>query len=460
MTMDSHNQTCSDRPLCPPYQQRRGGLRPGVFLAVVSGWLGMTAGLLACVPPTPPAAPAPAAAAQPVVTGSLETIDGVRVLRVWGKPAERGYAHGYLLAEDIMAMVSEALLHPKYFPEVQAYESVVRERMIRLMAFQRDRRQELEGVLAGMKARLSEQQLQLPRVDRAVLLDDLVALNTFADWAGMLCSTFSVWDELTEGGETITARNLDYTPLPALRSRQLLIVRPESSATRKAWVTVAWPGVIGAYTAMNEDGVTISMHDVAQEHTPDRGRFIARACVLAEIMERASDADALEVAHEVMKAHAVACGNNIHVSVPFAGQGPAAAVYEYDSDRARGDGVMRRGPGEGDALASGYAMACTNHYRVRAAPTACERMDRIAEAVRTAAAAGRNIDAESARHIIASAANETTLHTVIFRPNAREFDVSFAGSTPTAAEGKVHRFRLADLFRRPAPAAEAPAAGN
>ena len=33
------------------------------------------------------------------VKGTLATIDGLPVLRVWGTPEERGYAHGYLLAE-------------------------------------------------------------------------------------------------------------------------------------------------------------------------------------------------------------------------------------------------------------------------------------------------------------------------------------------------------------------------
>ena len=44
----------------------------------------------------PPAAPA---RAEPTnLTGSLSTIGGVRVLKLWGSPYEQGYAHGHLLA--------------------------------------------------------------------------------------------------------------------------------------------------------------------------------------------------------------------------------------------------------------------------------------------------------------------------------------------------------------------------
>lgn len=423
----------------------RRPVRPSI-LPAVAAWLLLPSLLWACAPVPPPTA---AAADAPVVSGSVETLDGVRVLRLWGRPEERGYAHGYLLAEDILAMVAEGLLHPAIFPEIEAYESGVRDRMIHLMNFPRDRRRELEGLLAGVTARLGAEKMQLPRVNRALMLDDLVALNTFADWAGMMCSTFSAWDDLVEGGETLTARNLDYTPLPALRERQLLIARVDPSGGRRRWVTVGWPGVIGAYTAMNEAGVTVSMHDVNQEKPAGKGPFTPRSCVLAEIMEAASEGDALVTARDVMKAHPVACGNNIHVSMPSDGGPKAAAVFEYDSDRERSDGVTERGPGDGDALALPDAVACTNHYRARTAAAKCSRMERIATAVRQAAESGQRLDAAAARRIIAHAANETTLHTVVFRPNAKMFDVSFAAGAESASDSRVHTFRLEDLLRKP-----------
>ena len=38
------------------------------------------------------------------VNGTLTEIDGMPVLRVWGTPRERGYAHGFLLAEQIVPL--------------------------------------------------------------------------------------------------------------------------------------------------------------------------------------------------------------------------------------------------------------------------------------------------------------------------------------------------------------------
>ncbi len=51
------------------------------------------------------------AAEPPIeVNGTLSTIDHVRVLRVWGTPQERGYAHGHLLAKDIVAVFDGSIL--------------------------------------------------------------------------------------------------------------------------------------------------------------------------------------------------------------------------------------------------------------------------------------------------------------------------------------------------------------
>ena len=39
----------------------------------------------------------------------LAEVNGLRVLRLWGEPAQRGYAHGYLLAADIVALLDRYL---------------------------------------------------------------------------------------------------------------------------------------------------------------------------------------------------------------------------------------------------------------------------------------------------------------------------------------------------------------
>ncbi|MGK0154924.1 MAG: hypothetical protein ACI9SE_001884, partial [Neolewinella sp.] len=41
------------------------------------------------------------------VHGRLETHEGLRVLRLWGTSEQRGYAHGFLVASDIFAIMNQ-----------------------------------------------------------------------------------------------------------------------------------------------------------------------------------------------------------------------------------------------------------------------------------------------------------------------------------------------------------------
>src|SRR5512147_788816 len=45
------------------------------------------------------------------LTGKIKTIDKVRILTLWGTPEQRGFAHGYLLAEDIVNLLDGYLRH-------------------------------------------------------------------------------------------------------------------------------------------------------------------------------------------------------------------------------------------------------------------------------------------------------------------------------------------------------------
>ncbi|MFN9705716.1 MAG: hypothetical protein ACK595_12960, partial [Planctomycetota bacterium] len=64
-------------------------------------WLSTVVAAQAAVPAAAP--PAPAAGSAPALRGRVETHGGLTVLRTWGTPDERGYAHGRLLADRIAA---------------------------------------------------------------------------------------------------------------------------------------------------------------------------------------------------------------------------------------------------------------------------------------------------------------------------------------------------------------------
>ena len=394
---------------------------------------------------------APVVAAPPPVTGSLETVGGVRVLKLWGTAYERGYAHGYLVGRDTVAMFTGAVLDPRVLADPQQYETGVRGGFATKMKIDPERREELKGLLDGIVAAVGPAGIRLERLNRNLEVGDLEAVNTMADWYRFMCSSFSVWGGEAGGGETITGRNLDFLTLPGLDTQHLLIVYLEPGAGKKRWVSLAWSGLIGAYTAMNEDGVTISMHDADGRKPSGPGPFVPRSLALRDAMEAATGAEAVADVRRVLSLAPSIGGNNIHVSSPFKNQPQPAAVFEYDGDLALDGGVTVR---QGSLSPPPGWIVCTNHYVQRGEPKeggasdSTRRYRVIEQALLQARQTQVPIDAAFARKVMADVACQGTMHTVVFFPNRKELWISLARPGAPAATVEPVRLRLEDLLRR------------
>ncbi|HUU84496.1 MAG TPA: C45 family peptidase [Phycisphaerae bacterium] len=391
-----------------------------------------------------------ALAAPPQVTGRLETVQGVRVLKLWGTPEQRGYAHGYLLGRDIVEMFDGAVLNPQVLEDPRQYETEVRGKFLRQMRFSPDRRAELEGMFRGIVDSVGLPQTRLERLGRNLDVQDLMAINSMADWYRFFCSSFSAWGQATADGGMLTARNLDFLALPGLDTSHVIIVYLQPGGGKRAWVSVAWPALIGAYTAMNEDGVTILMHDALGRANTHQGAFVPRSIALRDALESARAATAVGDVKRVLLTEPSITGNNIHVSSPFSGQIHPAAVFEYDGDISADGGLSTRfstAPPLKDWL------VCTNHYCLRETPhrpwdDSTQRYTTIETALKQVRQRQGKIDLALARQIMASVGVKTTFHSVVLLPNSKELYVSLARpGTPAHLIQPVH-LRLADLLRK------------
>ena len=395
-----------------------------------------------------------ALAEPPQVTGKLETVDGLRVLTVWGSDYERGFAHGYLLANEIIDFAGKALVDPLVVASKEVYEQKVRTVVVGAFKFDPRYEQELEGLLAGVIAKLGQDGTHQKDLGRAVTLDDLKAANTLADWHAFYCSSFSVWGKMHDQGQVATARNLDFYRLPGIIEQQMVMVHKPSKAGRKKWVSITWAGLIGCYTGMNEEGVTITMHDCRPGPPSVSSGFVPRSLALRDAIETASAASALDDVEQILRERPTMFGNNIHVSSPFTGKNIPAAVFEYDPNRKLDGGVTRRtadpGTGAGTGLPSSKSMICTNHYLLRTQPIACERFDTIRASLLSLALDGKGVDRRAAFGIMHQVSQRSdgflTAHTVYMLPNSRELYLSPATATQSAPTENVWRLRLDDLF--------------
>ncbi len=397
-----------------------------------------------------------ALAGPPQVNGKLETVDGLRVLTVWGSDYERGFAHGYLLAGEITEFSGKALVDPLVVASKEVYEQKVRTGVVGAFKFDPRYEQELTGLLAGIDAKLGHDGLYQKDLGRPITLDDLKAANTLPDWHAFYCSTFSVWGKMHDQGQVATARNLDFYRLPGIVEQQMVMIHKPSKAGRKKWVSITWAGMIGCYTGMNEEGVTISMHDCRPGPPSVSSGFVPRSLALRDAIETASAASALGDVEQILRERPTMFGNNIHVSSPFTGKNIPAAVFEYDPNRKLDGGVTRRTAEPDSGLPNSKSMICTNHYRLRMQPIACERFDTIRGSLLSLAMDGKGVDRRTAFGIMHQASQRgdgvLTAHTVYMLPNSRELYLSPATATQSAPTDIVWRLRLDDLFAGKAPA--------
>ena len=397
------------------------------------------------------AAAAPAAATKPAgrspISGQVEDVRGVPVLRVWGSPTQQGYAHGYLLAEPITQLFG-CLVGPGGLIESGQQYAALLEITRTRMRFAERYEQELAGVLGGMRERLGADRLRLEPLGRPLDVDDLKALQCVADWLPMMCSSFSAWGPTTRDGGVITGRNLDFKAIAALDGKvpALITVYLPDEGGRCRWVNVGMPGVIGCTTGMNEFGVTMSLHDADPLGPPPNEGLTPRVLALRDAVEQATGDDPVGQIEAVLGKLTPAYGANVHVSIPRDKTGPPAAVLEYDGTSGREGTVTRRTADDETA----QVLLCTNHFRIRKQPSECGRYERMARRLAQLSEAGQKIGPAEARQVMQEVAVGSdrllTYHTVYFLPDRRRMGVSFAAADVPAPAAEPIWFGLDELL--------------
>lgn len=290
-----------------------------------------------------------AIAAEPKVNGRLEKLGPFRVLRVWGTPAEMGFAHGYLVGKDYLAMAEEFSRNAPV--EIQQRNERLQSMLhaVRLPANARD---ELKGIFDGMVAVEGRVPI-LPRSGRALTFEDIIFDNAYDFFRAFACSGFTVWGDKAGGAGLISGRNFDFVIAgPTSLANQLILVRHPNGKNQVA--TITWPGYIGAFTGVNEHGVCAFVHDGDGKliRTP-QGKYTPVMLVLKDFLETARPDDAHARAESMFKS-----------IVPY----PFSYMLRVIAPRVRGqvDTPIRVFRIDGSGLSENpvASLSCitTNHY--------------------------------------------------------------------------------------------------
>ncbi len=390
---------------------------------------------------------------SPNEAGVLQVENGVRILKLSGSHYEMGYAHGYLLAEEIIYTLDNFVFWSAFLTG-QKYDDLVND--MQLFDWQQCYEDELQGMLDGIRDRLPPQHRQVhPKgFAKEVDLVDLKIANAVSDWG---CSSFSSWGNATDDGSVIFARNLDYFSgrNECFKQAHLLLSYDDGISNR--WVTASVCGFIGCISGMNEHGLVLALHDTNYFHSSSSDGFVPRCLMLRKIAEQANDSWTPEDVANLMESYPGYVGMNLHICFPALGRtdDDISGIIEFDGNALHDDGQSTlRSPSDNDELPVdedfdqrlnySYSLICTNHYLKRKTGIYDETAGRyvtIKQDLETAKADG-NVSIDEALKIMESVGHTGTIHTTIFETDEKQlhFYLAEPGSGGFDSSGVVFHF--------------------
>jgi predicted choloylglycine hydrolase len=359
--------------------------------------------------PSPPTAGAASAALPP-----REEPFPIPVIELSGRGADIGREHAAALGDGIRA------LHGRY---ITAYYKNAAAKIVALSA-------------AGLfEPKLAPEHLsEVKALAAGTSIDprQMMLAQCFLDLSPMVaCSTVTLPAAASPDGVARFGRNLDFPSFGvADKASVVLIYRPEG---RYQFASIAWPGMTGVLTGMNEHGLTLANMEVRRgPRVPTAMPYIL---LYRSVLERCQTVgEAVEFLRDTPRQSA----NNLML-MDASG---TRAVVELTPD-----GVEVREGRDDSALIS------TNHQRGQDADASgrCKRYDYLRD---TSAEQFGEIDVPAVESMLAGVAQgKLTMQSMVFEPANR---VVYLSTGKNAASGQFHRLDLKQHFRPQPPAAVAP----
>lgn len=190
-----------------------------------------------------------------------------KYLQLWGNHYEMGYAHGFLLAEEVMAQftffaIGNTSYHMFYPTE---WENIIlpywRIRFTVPVKYQ----DEAQGMYDGLVAKGID--LTHPSLGRMITVEDILCASAIADFIMFMCSSVSGWGQSTANDDTlqgglVVARDLDfYVGLyMSLANNSVIIACSPSASDEQKTISLSHAGWLGYHSGVNREGVGLCIN--------------------------------------------------------------------------------------------------------------------------------------------------------------------------------------------------------
>ncbi len=353
------------------------------------------------------------------VNGDTLTYDGKKILKIWGTHQERGYAYGFLMGDEIKEIAEDYIIGYVFNNSSYLYENF-RSYILEHFAIEGKYHTETDAMVSGIID--SGVDIYSSVLNRELDNFDILCANCIVDMSGMNmfnpdidfgCSSHSSWGESTLVdpnlfGALVITRNMDWTPHETLLANHLLIVNFPSEEDEVPWLSFTFPGMIGALSAINQNGIAAFMNmgnidtSVYEENLHPVFLSIRNGIEMNDY-DNNSINDQFDVYQSIE--------DNLHLSgsIIHCVNSESGIVIECNNVL----GTVYRDETDNTVIPENN-LAATNHFRELYAPAYCYRYDNISDSLN----ADPNISLERSWDLLSGAAGVTTnLHTIQFAPS-------------------------------------------
>ncbi len=321
------------------------------------------------------------------INGYLEEIEDKTVLRVKGTFQERGYAQGYLLADNMLELMTGYMLPVIYNNNSYLYNQA---RAFFVANFEIEPQYEtesqaiIEGVIdKGVSTYLPVLGRDLDYID---VLMNCSIVDLIATLAGA-CSSISSWGSSTAdipdiSGEQILTRHLDWSSNNALRRNHLITVHFPSEEGLQNWINIGIAGFISALSAINEHGVGI-FYNVGSNHSYILGDgfqpilFSLRTAIESADFNDDGVNNYLDIQDALENCNFIS-GSIIHTA-SILDDNIFPVVFEVNN--INGLAVRTAEDNDLNPAVPDDHLAATNHFRTLYSPSYCYRYQNIADSL-------------------------------------------------------------------------------
>ena len=364
-----------------------------------------------------------------IVNGELLTVEGKKVLKIWGTHYERGYAHGYLLGDEIKELTDEFFVNYIFSGNAVMYE-FVRNYFVTHFSIDEKYQTEAEAMIIGMEE--AGTNLYSSILSRELDSTDVLMPNAVTDFAAMTifpdlnlgCSSISSWNSATEedpnlSGEIVFTRFMDWTPHITLLENHLLIVNFPSEEDEQNWMSFFFPGIIGVLSGINEHDVTAFMNVGNNDTVTNEADLHPIFLTMRNGLEVADyDESGADDNYDIM--NAVADKNHLTGSIIHSiceSGGIIAECNNASRTSVRTD--------ENNTIIPVDHLVASNHFRTLYDPVYCYRYQGISDSL----SSNPNMSAQRSWNVLSSAAGLVhNIHAIQFIPSMNQ--VRWATASP------------------------------